>query len=154
MKNCGALEIRLGIGFSMQNVAGSDEVMDVWPEAGSTQTDFSERPGGRGDHGKLGGRNRREQLLGTGKRDHIGDLFDFTLLHPAILRQVDGGIDMGKEFADGSQTGSAVREVDDVVGIQVVFARPAGPDAGDGGSGIDQDAIHIEEKTLAGDFSH
>lgn len=90
----------------------------------------------------------------AGKSDDVGDFFDFAALHPTILFEMDGGIGLGKKFADGSQAGAAVGEVDDVVGIEIVLERPASPDARDGGGGVDEDAIHIDEEGFAGDWRH
>ncbi len=92
--------------------------------------------------------------MGTGKRDHVGDLFNFALLHPAIFREVSGGIGVGKEFADGCEAGAAVGEVDDVVGVEFVLAGPAGPNAGDGRGGVDEDAVHVDKQSMAKDGSH
>jgi len=67
---------------------------------------------------------------------------------------MDGGIGVGKQFTDRGETGAAVGEVDDVVGIKIVLESPTSPDAGNGGGGVDEDAIHIDEKGFAGNLSH
>ena len=140
-----ALEIGLGVGFSMQDVRGSDKVMDVRPEAGGAETDFGERARGGSHYSKPGGGNYGEQLLRAGQGDDVVDLFDFAPLHPAILRHMDGRIGLGKKFTDGSKAGAAVGEMDNVVRIKIVLASPARPDASNGGSGVDEDAVHVDE---------
>jgi hypothetical protein len=76
------------------------------------------------------------------------------LFHPAIFFDVDSGIGVGKEFADGSEASAAVGEVYDVVRVEVVLEGPACPDASDGRSGVDEDPVHIDEQGGAGDLRH
>jgi hypothetical protein len=38
-----------------------------------------------------------------------------------------------------------VRFADDFVGIESVFEGPLAPDAGNGGSGVDENSVHIKE---------
>src|ERR1700682_201911 len=58
----------------------------------------------------------------------------------------------GEEFADGGEAGAAVGLADHFVGDEAVFIRPDGPDAGDRGRGVYQDAVEIEEHTSALNF--
>jgi hypothetical protein len=39
-------------------------------------------------------------------------------------------------------------------GIEAALASPDGPDASDGGSGVDEDTVHVEEDGTAGDLGH
>jgi hypothetical protein len=59
---------------------------------------------------------------------------------------MDGRIGLGKKFTDGSKAGAAVGEMDNVVRIKIVLASPARPDASNGGSGVDEDAVHVDEQ--------
>ena len=43
---------------------------------------------------------------------------------------------------------------DDLLGIEAVPDRPAVPHAGDGGSGVDEDAVHVEQEGAAMDLGH
>ena len=61
---------------------------------------------------------------------------------------------MGEKFLNGGEAGPAVGEMDGMIGVEVVLERPAGPDAGDGGSGVDKDAVHVEEEALADNLGH
>ena len=90
----------------------------------------------------------------AGKSDDVGDFFDFAAFHPAIFFEMDGGIGLGKKFADRGEAGAAVGEVDDVIGIEIVLEGPATPYAGDGRGRVDEDAIHIDEEGFAGDWRH
>ena len=83
--------------------------------------------------------------MGAGKRDHVGDVFDFAAFHPAIFFQVVFRRIIGQEILDGGEGSAAVSQGDDADGVHVVARSPAGPDAGDGGGGIDQDAVHVDK---------
>jgi len=102
----------------------------------------------------LRGRHAGEEILRAGERDDVGDLFDFGLLHPAIFGEMDGGIGVGQKFADGAEAGAAVGEMDGEVCIEIVFLGPTGPDASDGRSGVDENAVHVEEEGTAGEGGH
>jgi len=149
-----AFQVRLGIGLAAGDVAGGDEVLNVRPEPSGAQANFGENARGRRDHGKLRGRDGSEKLSGSGEGDDVVDVFDFSAFHPLVFREMDGGIGMREEFLDGSEAGAAVGGGDGKVGIEVVLAGPARPDAGNGGSGVDEDAVHVEEEALAGDGGH
>ena len=138
----------------MHDVGGSDEVDDVCQKISGAQTNFSEGARGRSDYTELRRRDEREELLCAGKSDDVGDFFDFAALHPTIFFEMDGGIGLGKKFTDRGEAGAAMGEMDDVIGIEIVFEGPASPDASDGGSGVDEDAIHIDEEGFAGDWRH
>ena len=150
----GAPEIRLGIGFAPLNVRGRDEMGDVFPEVGNAQTNFGEGTSGGSDDGEPAWRNCSKQLFGAGEGDNVGDIFDFSALHPLIFGKVGGGLSLGQEFSKRSEARAAVSEFDDVFGIHVVFTGPARPHAGDGRGGVNEDAVHIDEQTCAQDLSH
>ena len=135
--------LRLGVGLAVLDIRSCDEMNYVLPKASGAETDFGKGARGGSNHSKLSRRNRSEQILGAWERDNISDLIDFASFHPAIFFQVHGGISMGKEFTDGCKAGAAMGEVDDVIGIQVVFEGPARPDASDGRSGVDEDTVHV-----------
>lgn len=42
----------------------------------------------------------------------------------------------------------------DLLGHKAVFKRPRGPDAGDSGGGIDENAVHVEKYAAAANRSH
>jgi hypothetical protein len=154
VKRSGAFEIWLRIRFASLDVTGRDEMVDVLPEARRAETNLGERSRGGRDHTELRRRNEGEKSLRTGKSDDVGDLFDFASFHPTIFCQMNGGIRFGKEFAYGSQTSSAVGRADDEIGVEIVLEGPAGPDAGDGGGGVDEHAVHVDEEAFAGDVWH
>jgi hypothetical protein len=154
MEGGGTLKIRLRIGFAALDVRGGDKVLNVRPKLGGAQTDFGESAGGGSDDGKLRGRNGGQQLLRAGKSDDVGDFLDFAALHPTILLEVDFCIGLRKQFANGSEASAAVSRTHHVVGIEMVLQGPAGPNACDGWGGIDEDPVHIEEESFAGDLCH
>lgn len=137
--------IGLGVGLTAGNVAGGNEVLDVWPHAGGTKADFGERTGGRRDDGELRRENGGKEFFRAGERDNIVDVFDFGAFHPVVFGQMDGRIGVGEEFLDGGEASATVGAQDGVVGVEVVLAGPACPDAGNGGSGIDKDTVHVEQ---------
>jgi hypothetical protein len=149
-----AFLVRLGIGFAALNVTGGDEMVDVLPEAGGAEAHFGEATRGGSDHSELTWGQRGEQFFGAGEGDDASEIFDFRALHPGILSEVDGGIGVREKSLDGDQAGAAVSEVYGVIGIHVVPQSPARPDAGDGRSGVDEDAVHINEQTFAGNCGH
>ena len=118
---------------------------DVLPKASGAQADLGKSARGGGDHGELRRGNSGEQVLGARKGDDVGDIFNFGALHPAVFGEMDGGIGVGEKLPDGGKTGAAVGKLNDVFGVQVMLEGPAGPDADNGGSGIDEHAIDIEE---------
>ena len=148
-----ALLIRFGIGFAALDIAGGYDAVHAIPQAGGTQADFREGAGGRSNHGELTGSNAGEQVRCSGKRDDVGNVFDLGLLHPVILRQMLGVTGVWQEFLNGSQTGAAVGKLYGRDRLQIVANGPAGPDTGHRRGGVDQDAVHIDEKTFAGGFS-
>lgn len=150
----GAPEIRLGIGFAPLNVRGRDEMGDVFPEVSNAQTNFGEGTSGGSDDSEPAGWNCSKQLFGAGEGDNVGDIFDFSALHPLIFGKVRGGLSLGQEFSKRSEARTAVSEFDDVFGIHVVFTGPARPHAGDGRGGVNEDAVHVDEQTSAQDLSH
>ena len=154
MEGGGSFQVRLGIGLTAGDVAGSDEVPDVRPQPGGAQANFGESAGGGSDHSELRGRDGGEQFLGSREGDDVVDIFDFSAFHPFVFGEMDGGIGVRQELLDGSEAGAAVSSGDGEVGIEVVLAGPAGPDASNGGSGVNEDAVHVEEEALAGDWGH
>ena len=124
------------------------------PEAGGAEPNFGERARGRGDDGALRGRGTSEKCTGAGKGDDVGEVFDFTAFHPAIFFEVCFGRSMGQEFLNGGQGSAAVGESDNAGGIHVVSSGPAGPYAGDGGGGIDEDAVHVNEQGGTDNLGH
>jgi hypothetical protein len=150
----GAFEIGLRIGFAVLDVGGGDEVGDVFPEMSDAQADFGEGAGGGSDYTESAGRNCGEQFFGAREGDDVGDILDFTAFHPLIFDKMDRGVGVGQELPEGVKAHASVGEVDDVFGIHIVLESPAGPDAGDGGRGINEDAVHVDEEALAIDQGH
>ena len=154
MKRGGAFEIRLRIGFASFDVRGGNEVLNVRPKICGAKAHFGEIAGGGSDDSKLRRRNSSEELLRAGKRGDVGNFLDFAAFHPAIFPEVDLGIGVGKQFANGSEAGTAVSGADHLIGIKIVFQGPTGPNAGDGGGGVDEDAVHIDEEGFARNGGH
>ena len=88
----------------------------------------------------------------AGKRDHPFKVFDFAAFDFAILDFVIG---VREIFADGRKAGASVgaRRRLRQDRIRARSAQLA-PDAGDGGSGVDEDSVHVEEKCSAVKFGH
>ena len=154
MKGGGTCEVGLGIGLAAGDVAGRDEVLDVRPEPGGAQANLGESAGRGSDHSELRGRDGGEKFPSSRKSDDIVDVFDFSAFHPFVLGEVNGGIGVGEKFPDGGEARAAMGGGDRVIGIEVVLAGPARPDASNGGSGVDEDAVHVEEEALASDGGH
>jgi hypothetical protein len=94
-------------------------------------------------------RERLQKFEGAGEGNHAIDVFDFAALDFTIFGFV---VSVGEEFADGGDARAAVGLAHDFVGIESMFLRPDRPNAGYGGSGVDEDAVKIEEHTAALNF--
>jgi hypothetical protein len=154
IQRSGAFQIGLGIGLAMLDVAGGDHVAHMIPKPRSAKTNFRERARGGSNHNELRWRYGGEKFLCTREGHDALDIFDFRAFHPIVFGEVGSVIGVRKEFLYGGEAGAAVGEVDGVIGVQIVLDGPAGPDASDGGSGVDEDAVHVEEEALAGDLGH
>jgi hypothetical protein len=83
-------------------------------------------------------RESLQEFEGAGEGNDANDVFDFAALDFTIFGFM---VSVREEFADGGEAGAAVGLADDLVGDKAVFVGPDGPDAGDSGSGVYQDAI-------------
>jgi hypothetical protein len=92
---------------------------------------------------------RSQKVEGTGEGNHAYDVFDLAELDFAIFGVVVG---VGEELADGGEAGAAMGLADDFFGDEAMLVGPGRPDACDGGSGVDEDAVEIEEHTAAENF--
>jgi len=124
------------------------------PEAGGAETNFGESPRRGGHYGKLRRRKRSEQFFGTRESDNAVNILDFGTLHPAIFRKMNRGIGVREKFTNRSEAGTTMSVFDGIVWVHIVLDSPAGPDASDSGSGVDEDAIHVEEQGRAGNLGH
>jgi hypothetical protein len=150
----GAFEIGFGMRLAVADVAGSDKVLNKVPDTGSAEADFGEVARGGGDDDALRGGDSGEELTGAGKSDDIGNVFEFAAKHPEIFFIVDFGAFAGEKILDGGSAGAAVGEGGDVDRVHIVARGPAGPDASDGGGGIDEDAVHVNQQATANDAGH
>ena len=87
----------------------------------------------------------------TRQRDNAFEVFNLLALDFAILGV---GVDVGKILANGGDAGTSVRVFDNFIWIETVLDRPSSPDARDGGSGVEENSIHVEEKRGAGKLGH
>ena len=78
--------------------------------------------------------------------DDVGDVFLFGAFHPIVFFVMNFRRLVRKQLLDGGEAGAAMGEGDDVVRIHVVAMGPAAPDAGDGGGGVDEDTVHVNEQ--------
>ena len=120
-------------------------------QAGRPDADFGQRAGARRNNGPAVGGKAGEQIERAGERDDSVEVFDFAALDFVVLGFMIG---VGKIFAHGREAGAAMGAGDDFFGIESVLDGPAAPDAGDGGSGIDQDSVQVEEQSGAVDLGH
>src|SRR5258708_6741491 len=154
LQGCGAFQIGLGMRLAVLNVAGGDEVMHEVPDTGGAEADFGQIARGGSDDNALRRRYGSEKFAGAGESDDVGNVFDFGAKHPEGFLEMDFGAFLGKKILDGGATGAAVGKGGDVDGIHVGARGPAGPDAGDGGRGIDEDAVHVNQQAAAEDVGH
>ena len=87
-----------------------------------------------------------QEVQGARKSCYIGDVFDFEALDFTIFSVV---IAARQQFADGGEAGAAMGLTNYILGHQAMTEGPNGPYARDGGGGIDEDAVHVEENRAA-----
>ena len=79
----------------------------------------------------------------------VVDVFDFGFFNFAVFGEM---VARGEKFANGSDAGPAVSAPHHITGDKSIFPGPGGPHPRDRGSGIDQNAIHIEQQRAAANF--
>jgi hypothetical protein len=124
------------------------------PDTGGAEADLGKIARGGGDDGATVGGDGCEEFAGAGEPDDVGDFFEFCLEHPTVFFEMDFRSFVGKKIFDGGKAGAAVGEGGDGDGVHIVVRRPAGPDAGDGGGGINEYAVHVNQQTTANDAGH
>jgi hypothetical protein len=144
---CG-FDIGLGIGFAALYVGGGDHVFRHG-EAGGVNADLGQSACARcGDRPAIL-REGLQEFESAREGNYAFGVFDFAALDFTIFGFVVG---VGEEFTDGGDARTAVGLADDLVGDEAVLVGPDGPDAGYGGSGVDEDAVEIEEHSTALNF--
>jgi len=143
-------EVRLGMRLAVRHFAGRDQTRGQ-RKTGRTQADFGERTsGGRNDGPTVGGK-AREQSERAGQRDDALEVFHFAALDFAVLGFVVG---VREIVANRGHAGASVSASYDFGGIESVLDGPVMPDAGDGGRGVHENAIHVEKERGAADLGH
>jgi hypothetical protein len=131
------------------DVCGSDEIADERKQSRDCQSDLRELVGSGSDDGELLRRSGGEDFPCARQGGDVGNIFQFGALHPLVFGLVSFSGSVREEFLDAGQAGAAVRVGENLRGIEIVARGPAGPDAFDGGSGVDEDAVHVEKQGLA-----
>src|ERR1700722_15493697 len=132
-----AAQIRLGIGLAFHDVVGGDHSRRQ-RKAGGFDANFGQAPSAGGHDGPAIRGKARQQLKCAGQRHDALEVFNFAPLHFAVFGNVIG---VGKIVADGADAGSTMGAGHDFLGIESVLNRPLAPDAGDSGSGVDENSI-------------
>jgi hypothetical protein len=146
----GTFQIRLRIGLAVLNIVGGDELPGNGQSRGA-DTHVGEGPGARGDDSPAPPGERLEKLHRSGQGNNTFDVENLLALNFGVFRLMVG---IGEKFADGGDTGAAVSAAHGVFGVEAMGDSPLVPDAGDGGSGINENAVEVEEQTTALDGSH
>ena len=126
--------------FAVSNVGGGHE-MSWQGQACGTNADFGERASAGGHHGPAIRGEGMQELGGAGKGNDVRDIFDLAALHVSVLGRMIG---IREQFPDSCEAGASVRHGDNGIGIETMFERPGGPDAGHGGGGVNEYAVQIE----------
>lgn len=147
---CRALEIRFGVGLAVGDVAGRDHgVRDRKADGAQASGGQVARAGGY-DRPAVG-RNTSQQIGGPSNGAHPFQVGDFTLFHG---RGFGVGVELGRDFTDGLDGRTAVGDGDNPGGIEMVLARPDSPLALDGGAGVNENAVEVEENGGGGESFH
>jgi len=112
----------------------------------SSQTYFGQPARRGGDYRPPLAWDGLQKVQGSGERRYIRDVLDFAAFDFAIFRFV---ITVGKKLADCGHARSAMAFVHDFGWFKAVGVGPTCPHARDGRSGIDENAIHVEEHGTA-----
>src|ERR1700691_4045405 len=136
--------------LSLDNVVGGDQFLRSW-QAGGSNADFSERPRTRGNNGPAVLGKTGQQIERARQGDDTFEVSDFTPFHLVVLSFMIG---VGKIFADRREAGTSVSASNDFFRIEPVLDGPAPPDARDRGGGVDEDSVHVEQKSSAANLSH
>ena len=120
-------------------------------EACGSQANFGQAARTGSDNGPRACGELLQEFGSARKRHHAIGIFDFATLDFAVFCYVIG---VREEVANRAQARTAVGAADDFDGVETMFVGPTAPDTGDSGSGVDEDAVEVEEDGLAGDFGH
>lgn len=148
----GAEAVGFGIGLAAGDVVCGDEVMGQG-DAEETEAVAEDAFRGGGDDRPAIGRKRGEEWGYAGVEQGSGGVFGVEVFQAA---EFGGEIKGRLGVADGVDGAATVGGVDGEGVFDAVEAGPAAPAALVGGSGADEDAVHIEEESLdgEGDLGH
>src|ERR1700679_4265903 len=113
--------------------------------------DLSQAARAGSDDGPAIGRKAGEQKDRAGQGDDSCEVRDFAALDFAILGVVVG---VRQVVAHGGEAGAAVGVGNNFFRIESVLECPLMPHASDGGRGVDEDAVEVEEQSAAFDLGH
>jgi len=145
-----AFQIGLGVRLAVRDVGGGDHAGGE-RQSGGPDADFCQAASAGGDDGPAIWGKAGEQGDRAGQGDDACEVGDFTAFDFAIF---DGVVGVGQVVADRGEAGTAVGAGDDFFGIESVFDGPLMPDAIDGGSGVDEDSVEVEEQGAGLDLGH
>lgn len=132
--------------LSVGDVAGGNDFRRN-RQARGANAHLREISSARSDNRPSIGRQGSQQGECSGQRYDAVDVFDFAALNLTIQGFMVG---FGQEFADGLDAGAPVSLADRDLGIKAVLDGPLRPYSSDGGRGVDQDTIEVEEQGLGG----
>ena len=112
---------------------------------------LGQRPGAGSNDGPAIRGQLREQPQRTWKEHDALEVFHFATFDFTILGRVIG---MGQVFPHCSKAGAAMRPRNYFVWIKAMLHCPAMPHPGHGASGVDQDAVQVEQYGLTLDSRH
>lgn len=136
------------MGLAVRDVVGGDQFFRQG-KAGGSDADFGKGASAGGHDGPAIIRQAGEQIERAGQRDDAAKVFDFATFNLAIFSLVIG---VRQVFAHGGKAGAAMSVGNDFFRIESVLDGPAAPDARHGGSGVDEDSVHIEQESGAVDL--
>src|SRR5579863_7514976 len=126
--------------LAVSDVVGGDQLF--WQgQAGGADADFGEGPRAGGNNGPTIWRKTGQQGECAGEWKDALKIGNFAAFDFAVLGFV---ICVRKIFADGGEAGASVGAGHNFPGVEAALDGPLTPDAGDGGSGVYQDSVHVE----------
>jgi hypothetical protein len=138
-------QVPVGVRFPAIDVLRRDEQRGN--DAGGAQASLGKPVVGAGDDRPRQAQavEHREQVVGPVHRGHAGQVVVLQRQLPCRRRGHSRIVQVRQQAANGRRRGHTVRDRHGCRGIDAVLSRPDRPGPLDGGVGVDQGAVHVQQ---------